>query len=133
MVEAAGVNEVPSETRAGSGAQRSPVCEILVQGWLSGPCRGGSGGRHGSGPSLPRYEGGGRVRHPSVRAVRAADRRCPHPSELPGGGQPPDGVVEPFLARTPPTARGGGGRCRRHALGAFRAHLTRALGGAGGG
>src|ERR687891_274182 len=45
MVEAAGVNEVPSETRAGSGAaqaaRRSPLSEILVRGWLSGLIRGG--------------------------------------------------------------------------------------------
>src|SRR5918994_2032186 len=41
MVEAAGVNEVPSETRTGSDARRSPLSEILVQGWLSGLIRGG--------------------------------------------------------------------------------------------
>src|SRR5919201_1132723 len=44
MVEAAEVNEVPSETRAGSGAaqtaRRSPLSGILAQGWLSGLIRG---------------------------------------------------------------------------------------------
>ena len=35
------MNEVPSETRAGSGARRSPLSEILVRGWLSGLIRGG--------------------------------------------------------------------------------------------
>src|SRR5918994_2836516 len=45
MVEAAGVNEVPSETRAGSGsaqaARRSTPSQILAKGWLSGLIRGG--------------------------------------------------------------------------------------------
>jgi hypothetical protein len=45
MVEAAEVNEVPSETRTGSAAgqavRRSSLSEILAHGWLTGMFRGG--------------------------------------------------------------------------------------------